>query len=299
MASLVGKLGSPGRKKRGVSSAQRSVKRISKKYCIMKLEELVSVFGLPALPATKMDKHTRLKALVKTLLFDPRQKLLLNFAALPSSACMPAEMDVLLPTLQSEPCVLESALQTVIMIEVENSTGTTSLFRSNSVGVKLLSAFFLSSGRGYMFHCLKAPIESVLKVDRALEVDPSRMQSDATSKAMDILDGDGRTSTQAFEDLLKSMGVEEVEKNRRELLNLVDEDFLPAIFASADDVPTVLRHTFTFLRECVRLKYGQESSNTALAGFLFLRFFCPFIVAPRAVLLGRGEKPGGGGRTSS
>ena len=83
MASLVGKLGSPGRKKRGVSSAQRSVKRISKKYCIMKLEELVSVFGLPALPATKMDKHTRLKALVKTLLFDPRQKLLLNFAALP------------------------------------------------------------------------------------------------------------------------------------------------------------------------------------------------------------------------
>jgi hypothetical protein len=217
------------------------------------------------------------------LLFDPQRKLILCLAALPSASCTTVELKVLLRALKSQPRMMDLTLRTVISAEVENSTSATALFRSNSCGVKLLSAYVFSAGQSYLVSRLKQPIERVLKVTRALEVDPSRMQNAAISKALDILESDG--GAEAFEDLLNSMGVKEVEKNRIDLLKLVDENFLAVIFESEAYMPFEVRRVFTLLRECVRLKF-PESASVALTGFLFLRFICPAIVAPQDIIFG-------------
>ena len=78
---------------------------------------------------------------VKLLLFDPKQHLMTHLAALPSAACSTSEMGALLYFLQPRSHMVDRILQAVIVAEVENSISTTSLFRSNSIGVKLLCAF--------------------------------------------------------------------------------------------------------------------------------------------------------------
>ena len=75
------------------------------------------------------------------------------------------------------------------------------------------------------------------------------------------------------------MSVDTVERNRKKLLELVDDSFLASIFENKLEMPHVLRRTFTFLRECVRQRY-PNSANMSRGGFLFFRFFCPVIVAP-------------------
>ena len=217
--------------------------------------------------------------IIEILLLDPQQRLMLHLASLSSSSCKPNEMEALIDFFKQHPRVLNQLLQTVIMIEVEQSRNDTSLFRSNSVGVKFLSAFALSVGRTYLFDILSPAIEKVLAVNRSLEVNPARMQNETQLKAMEILEND-EGNIEALQKLMDvDMSVDTVEKNRKELLTLVDDDFLASIFENKLEMPHVLRRTYTFLRECVRQRY-PKSANMALGGFLFLRFFCPVIVAP-------------------
>ena len=217
--------------------------------------------------------------MVDLLLLDPQQRAILHLTSLPSSSCTPSEMEALIEFYRPHPRILNQLLQTVIMIEVEQSRNDTSLFRSNSVGVKFLSAFALSVGRKYLFQLLQPAIEEVLVVDRSLEVNPARLQSETQAKAKEILEND-EGNIEALQKLMDvDMSVDTVERNRKKLLELVDDSFLASIFENKLEMPHVLRRTFTFLRECVRQRY-TNSANMALGGFLFLRFFCPVIVAP-------------------
>jgi hypothetical protein len=230
---------------------------------------------------TKKEKLTTIQRtrIIEILLLDPQQRLMLHLASLSSSSCKPIEMEALIDFFKQHPRILNQLLQTVIMIEVEQSRNDTSLFRSNSVGVKFLSAFALSVGRAYLLDILSSAIEKVLVVDRSLEVNPARMQKQTQIKAKKILEED-EGNIAALQKLMDvDMSVDTVEKNRKELLTLVDNHFLASIFEDKLGMPHVLRRTYTFLRECVRQRY-PNSANMALGGFLFLRFFCPVIVAP-------------------
>ena len=140
---------------------------------------------------------------------------MLHLASLSSSSCKPNEMEALIDFFKQHPRVLNQLLQTVIMIEVEQSRNDTSLFRSNSVGVKFLSAFALSVGRTYLFDILSPAIEKVLAVNRSLEVNPARMQNETQLKAMEILEND-EGNIEALQKLMDvDMSVDTVEKNRK------------------------------------------------------------------------------------
>ena len=146
-------------------------------------------------------------------------------------------------------------LEWAIQFEVSQTPRLGSLFRSESLSTKLMGSYFSSKGLSYLRNTLRAPIQLFLDQAPCVEVDPH-----------------------------KGVKAEEVDANTSILLQFT-ELFLDSIVASVNKCPKEMRHILFVLKNEATLRFAgleadEGSERVAIAGYMFLRFFCPAIAMP-------------------
>ncbi|CCO27597.1 Neurofibromin AltName: Full=Neurofibromatosis-related protein NF-1 [Rhizoctonia solani AG-1 IB] len=144
-------------------------------------------------------------------------------------------------------------LKALIDREVAQTSSESNLFRSNSMCMRVLSAFARMHGYNYIREILSPLISKMLEMpaDRSYELDPKRP--------------DGRN----------------VEENAKSL-SIIAQAFLHVICDSAPALPPIIREVCNHIADAVN-EVWPESSFPAVGSFMFLRFICPAIVSPESV----------------
>ncbi|KAI6248995.1 Neurofibromin [Erysiphe necator] len=144
-------------------------------------------------------------------------------------------------------------LEALIEHEVAETENEAELLRRNCVATKILSIYGKWKGALY----LKLTLQKVLKrliltsQDLDLELDPAR-----------------------------TVSTEELQKNALQL-RVVTKVFIDDICNSTAHIPVSFRKICSIISSAV-MKRFPEAKFTAVGAFIFLRFFCPAIVAPDA-----------------
>lgn len=143
-------------------------------------------------------------------------------------------------------------LDWTIEYEVNNTARIGTLFRSETMSTKLIGSFFSSRGRSYLLKVLADPINQYLLSSPNLEVDPN--------KGVDLSQLETNTSN----------------------LKAQTTIFLNSILQSVSDCPKELKHILEVLRLSTARKFSnmEGCDRIAVAGYVFLRFFCPAIAMP-------------------
>eukprot|EP01127_Copromyxa_protea_P021627 TRINITY_DN7504_c0_g1_i1.p1 TRINITY_DN7504_c0_g1~~TRINITY_DN7504_c0_g1_i1.p1 ORF type:complete len:609 (-),score=145.58 TRINITY_DN7504_c0_g1_i1:62-1888(-) len=143
----------------------------------------------------------------------------------------------------------------IIKQSITNEVGATqnpaTLFRGNSTATKLMSAFTKMTGRAYLTNVIKPFVDEICTSTISCEVDSSKISAG-----------------------------EDVETNMMNLLSYC-QTFLDAIMGSLDACPLPFRDMMQHLQSEV-MKRFPTAGYIAVAGFIFLRFFCPAISAPES-----------------
>jgi len=138
--------------------------------------------------------------------------------------------------------------------EIETSSSDT-LFRANSLATKTVELYMKFIGSSYLNSTLSPFIKKIYQSKKSYEVDPDRLEKGISK-----------------------------EKSFRNLYKLV-QNILNAIFISVDACPSILRELFYNLQTSATYKFSDEPSSvakyTVVGGFIFLRFFCPALMAPK------------------
>jgi len=140
-------------------------------------------------------------------------------------------------------------LKASIRAEVLKTEKENTLFRLNSMATKLLSAYCKVIGKDYLQVSVGPQIKQLIQNPRPCELDPSKIQEG-----------------------------ENIEQNQKNILD-ISQNFLKDIRASIPHCPAPIREICKFLREVVTEKF-PGAGDTVIAGFVFLRYLCPGIVAP-------------------
>ncbi|PVH71158.1 hypothetical protein DL98DRAFT_660794 [Cadophora sp. DSE1049] len=189
--------------------------------------------------------------------YDELLELLINDMALTIAlcdACPSTEVDEMTISLLN---IFDSRglgfvlLEALIEHEVEETENEAELLRRNCVATKMLSVYAKWKGAAY----LKATLQRVL--ERLV----------LTSKDLDLELDPARTSS-----------AEELQKNALQL-RVVAKVFIDDICNSAAHIPVSFRKICSIISSAV-MKRFPEAKFTAVGAFIFLRFFCPAIVAP-------------------
>lgn len=145
-------------------------------------------------------------------------------------------------------------LKGLIQREVANTESETELLRRNCVATKMLSHYAKSKGSDYLRRTLQEKLERlILSADKLnLELDQSKL--------------DPRTTET------------ELEENTIQIKYLT-KMFIDEITNSTPYVPDTFRQICHTITTCVTERF-PEAKFTAVGAFIFLRFFCPAIVAP-------------------
>ncbi|KAH7343309.1 hypothetical protein B0J17DRAFT_171910 [Rhizoctonia solani] len=144
-------------------------------------------------------------------------------------------------------------IKALIDREVAQTSSESNLFRSNSMCMRVLSAFARMHGYNYLRQILSPLFAQMVAMpaDRSYELDPKRP--------------DGKN----------------VEENAKSL-SIIAQAFLNVICDSAPILPPILREVCNHISDAVNLVW-PESSFPAVGSFMFLRFICPAIVTPESV----------------
>ena len=142
-------------------------------------------------------------------------------------------------------------LEALITQEVTNTENESELLRRNCVATKMLSVYAKWKGSEYLKSTLQEVLRRlILSSDKLdLELDPARITSS-----------------------------EELQRNALQL-QLVTKVFIDNIVNSADKIPYSFRKICNTIMTAVTPRF-PEAKFTAVGAFIFLRFFCPAIVAP-------------------
>lgn len=133
--------------------------------------------------------------------------------------------------------------------EVSETDTAATLFRGNTTATKLMTAFTRLTGRPYMLATLQSLMNEFMASNEGYEVDP-----------------------------LKAKEGDDTEANMRRLLDNCQR-IMDAVYSTAPMIPTPFKSMMAHLRqECV--KRFPDSYHKSIAGFIFLRFFCPAILSP-------------------
>jgi len=137
--------------------------------------------------------------------------------------------------------------------EIDSTPNPDIIFRGNSLATKALDQYMKLVGAPYLHSVLKDLIKRLYASNRTCEVDPSKLDKG-----------------------------EDLKRNWKNLIGWVDI-FTTAIFDSLNNCPLNFREVFKGMREKCLEKYPNDSVSryTAVSGFIFLRFFCPAILAPK------------------
>ena len=137
----------------------------------------------------------------------------------------------------------------LITKEVREATSAGTLFRSNSMASKVMTAYSKKVGGEYLKATLSTPIAHICNRDLSMEVDPRK-----------ISPGEDR------------------KENMKKLI-IACNSFVDWIVTSGMNAPLPFRKICKHLYEEVNSRFPQ-SRHSAIGGFLFLRFFCPAIISP-------------------
>ncbi|GAB1313117.1 Ras GTPase activating protein ira2 [Madurella fahalii] len=142
-------------------------------------------------------------------------------------------------------------LEALIKQEIEETDNESELLRKTCVPTKMLSIYAKWKGTGYLKATLQNVVERLMLTskDLSLELDPARVSSP-----------------------------EELQTNA-EHLQIVARVFIENICSSSSSIPSSFRKICSIISDAVVEKF-PEAKYTAVGAFIFLRFFCPAIVAP-------------------
>ena len=145
-------------------------------------------------------------------------------------------------------------LQTVLQLEIMQSSDSATLFRANSIGSKALDVFMKIVGQKYLIATLEKPLQDLADSAMPFEPDPSRLTSPLESN---------------------------LTQNVKNLTDMV-EIITTVIFDSSSNIPIALKSIFNCIQNAVRKKFPLEemAKYTSVSGFLFLRFLTPAILGP-------------------
>nr|CAD21515.1 related to NEUROFIBROMIN [Neurospora crassa] len=142
-------------------------------------------------------------------------------------------------------------LEALIKQEIEETENESELLRRSCVATKMLSIYAKWKGAGYLKATLQKVLDRLMQTskDLNLELDPTRVSSP-----------------------------EELQKNALQL-EIVANVFIDDICASSARIPPSFRKICSIIAAAVMPRFS-EAKYTAVGAFIFLRFFCPAIVAP-------------------
>ncbi|KAI0871616.1 GTPase [Hypoxylon argillaceum] len=173
-----------------------------------------------------------------------------------STACPSGEVEeltvALLNIFESRGLAFE-LMEALIKQEIEDTENEAEILRRNCVATKMLSIYAKWKGSNYLKATLQKVLERLMLTshDLDLELDPLRLSSQ-----------------------------EELQKNAMQL-RIVAKVFIDDICASSVNIPPSFRKICSIISTAVVPKF-QEAKYTAVGAFIFLRFFCPAIVAPES-----------------
>ncbi|KAL6080167.1 Ras-GAP domain-containing protein, variant 2 [Balamuthia mandrillaris] len=152
---------------------------------------------------------------------------------------------------------LANLLKCVIHTEVVSTEHEDTLFRSESLATKIMAEFIAFKGRSYLKRTLEDLVKRICKSAEVIELNPTKLKTHVRNTAQG----------------------EAYLKNNISKLSSSCEAFLSAISNSLSFCPIEIRQVCSFLADTVQHRY-PNSTLTSVGGFLFLRFFCPAILAP-------------------
>ncbi|CAK7566094.1 MAG: Ras GTPase activating protein ira2, partial [Sporothrix epigloea] len=178
----------------------------------------------------------------------------ISLATAMAAVCPSSEVDELTISLLN---VFESRgqgyelLEAVIKLEVEETENESELLRRTCVATKMLSVYAKWKGSAYLKATLQKVVERLMMTSKDLdfELDPTRAKP---------------------QDELKMNAVQ---------LQIVAKVFIDDIITSSSKIPTSFRKICNIISTAVTVRF-PEARYTAVGAFIFLRFFCPAIVAP-------------------
>ncbi|KFA64319.1 hypothetical protein S40285_02937, partial [Stachybotrys chlorohalonatus IBT 40285] len=178
----------------------------------------------------------------------------LSLAVSMSIMCPSTEVDELticLLTIFEQRGLTFEFLEALIRQEIEETESEAEILRRTCVATKLLSVYAKWKGASYLRATLQKVLERLMLTsqDLDLELDPTRVSSP-----------------------------EELQKNAMQL-QIVAKVFIDDICTSAPSIPASFRKICSIISDAVLPRF-PDAKYTAVGAFVFLRFFCPAIVAP-------------------
>ncbi|RYP11554.1 hypothetical protein DL765_007743 [Monosporascus sp. GIB2] len=178
----------------------------------------------------------------------------MSLAVAISSVCPSSEVEELTISLLN---VFESRgltfdlMEALIRQEIEETENESEILRRNCVATKMLSIYAKWRGANYLKATLQKVLERLMLTSNELdlELDPTRITSE-----------------------------EEAKRNAMQL-RIVAKVFIDDICASYTSIPPSFRKICSIISAAVKPRFS-EAKYTAVGSFIFLRFFCPAIVAP-------------------
>ncbi|KAI8264080.1 Neurofibromin [Colletotrichum sp. SAR11_239] len=178
----------------------------------------------------------------------------MTLVAAMSAVCPSSEVDELtisLLTIFEHRGLSFELLEVLIKQEIEETDNESEILRRTCVATKMLSVYAKWKGQPYLKATLQKVVERLMLTskDLDLELDPARVSS-----------------------------TDELQKNALQL-RIVAKVFIDDICASSTSMPASFRKICNIISTAVLPRF-QEAKYTAVGAFVFLRFFCPAIVAP-------------------
>ena len=136
-----------------------------------------------------------------------------------------------------------------ISYEVSKTEKANTLFRLNSMATKIMVQYCKLIGVDYLRASVGPEIRAIVANPKPMEMDPEKLPP-------------GQNITENTNNVRESA-----------------EKFLNDIKNSIPECPLAFREICTFLKDTVGAKF-PDAEHTAIAGFMFLRFMCPAIIAP-------------------
>lgn len=139
------------------------------------------------------------------------------------------------------------------------------LFRGNTILTKSLEKFMRTVGQAHLEKIIGNFVQDVVGACPDLEIDPTRINLASSSQ-----------------DNLSAEDAQSIKANQVRLLEYTTR-LWSLIRTSVDELPTSFKIIFRHLSDELidKLQLSEQSVNNSVAGFLFLRYYCPGLLNPK------------------
>lgn len=153
-------------------------------------------------------------------------------------------------------------LRATVEREVASTSEIGTLFRSNSMASRMMSAYSRSIGMDYIKSLLKPKIDAIIASKENLEIDTMKIAGDQVEAQRENV----VVSSQVIDSNITKLTEHAI-------------DFIQTILAGKTKAPLQFYQICQMLRELVSVKFPTQW-KIAIGGYLFLRLMCPCIFLP-------------------